>query len=337
MWLSCLKATTSEGLITSWVFAQPGRDIGDCLQQALAQKQLHMRVAALVNDTVGTLARARYHDDDVMAAVILGTGTNACYVERADAITKCQGLLAKSGGMVINMEWGNFWSSHLPRTSYDEDLDADSLNPGDQAIIMVQCNLLQGFEKMVSGMYLGDIVRRVILRMAQESDLFGDVIPSNLSVPFILRTPSISTMHHDESTDLREVAQIMKDVLGISNMPFKVRKVIVDICDLATQRAARLAAGGIVGILKKIGRDGAPVLAGVRMKSDTSSKMKRTVIAVDGALYEHYTKFRNYLQIALLELLGEETAQHVVIQLSKDGSGIGAALIAASHSIYSDN
>lgn len=30
------------------------------------------------------------------------------------------------------MEWGNFWSSHLPRTSYDIELDAESPNPNDQ-------------------------------------------------------------------------------------------------------------------------------------------------------------------------------------------------------------
>lgn len=30
------------------------------------------------------------------------------------------------------MEWGNFWSSHLPRTSYDIDLDVASPNPNDQ-------------------------------------------------------------------------------------------------------------------------------------------------------------------------------------------------------------
>lgn len=46
--------------------------------------------------------------------------------------------------------------------------------------------LLQGFEKMMLGMYLGDLVRRVILRMSQESDIFGPV-SSRLSVPFILR------------------------------------------------------------------------------------------------------------------------------------------------------
>ena len=40
-----------------------------------------------VNDTVGTLARGRYHKD-VIAAVILGTGINAAYVERASEIHK---------------------------------------------------------------------------------------------------------------------------------------------------------------------------------------------------------------------------------------------------------
>jgi hexokinase len=53
-----------------------------------------------VNDTVGALALGHYHDPDTVAAVIIGTGTNACYLERTDAIIKCQGLLTTSGGMV---------------------------------------------------------------------------------------------------------------------------------------------------------------------------------------------------------------------------------------------
>ena len=53
-----------------------------------------------MNDTVGTLAGGRYSNKDVVAAVILGTGTNAAYVERANAIPKLRGLLPKSGEMV---------------------------------------------------------------------------------------------------------------------------------------------------------------------------------------------------------------------------------------------
>lgn len=45
---------------------------------------------------------------------------------------------------------------------------------------------VQGFEKMISGMYLGDIMRRVILRMSLESDMFGP-ISSKLLTPFVLR------------------------------------------------------------------------------------------------------------------------------------------------------
>jgi hexokinase len=37
-----------------------------------------------------------------MIAVILGTGTNAAYVERAQAISKCGNVLPKSGQMVTS-------------------------------------------------------------------------------------------------------------------------------------------------------------------------------------------------------------------------------------------
>ena len=56
-----------------------------------------------VNDTIGTLAGGRYYDNDVTIAVILGTGTNAAYIERAHAIPKWHGLLPKSGEMVSSI------------------------------------------------------------------------------------------------------------------------------------------------------------------------------------------------------------------------------------------
>lgn len=46
------------------------------------------------------MAGGRYYDNDVVIAVILGTGSNAAYVERAQAIPKWHGLLPKSGEMV---------------------------------------------------------------------------------------------------------------------------------------------------------------------------------------------------------------------------------------------
>ncbi|KAL9248347.1 hypothetical protein vseg_021679 [Gypsophila vaccaria] len=318
------QTSVSSGVLMKWtkgftISDMVGKDVCDCLQQALSRQGLDMHVTSLVNDTVGTLALGHYNDEDTVAAVIFGTGTNACYFERADAIIKCQGLAMSTGGMVVNMEWGNFWSSHLPRTSYDIELDSDSPNPNDQ-----------GFEKMISGMYLGEIVRRIILRMSQESDIFGPVSTS-LSKAFVLRTPMMSTMHEDESPDLREVARILEDVFGIQDVPLKVRKLVVNICDVVTRRAARLAAAGMVGILKKIGRDGSGGVAGGRSKGP-SSKMRRTVVAVEGGLYSNYRMFREYLNEAVAEILGDELAPFVELKVTEDGSGIGAALLAASYS-----
>ncbi|KAL6563888.1 Hexokinase-3 [Orobanche hederae] len=322
------QTSSSSGTLIKWtkgfsIEDMVDRDVAWCLQQAMSRKGLDMRVAALINDSVGTLAVCHYHDEDTVAAVIFGTGTNACYLERADAIIKCQGLHKATGGMVVNMEWGNFWSSHLPRTSYDVELDADSPNPHDQ-----------GFEKMISGMYLGDIVRRVILRMSEESDVFGPV-SAKLCVPFILRTPMIAAMHEDDSPNLTGVARILKDTLEIPDVPLNVRKLVVKICDVVTRRAARLAAAGIVGILKKIGRDGNGGFASGKTKSASKTEMRRTVVAVEGGLYSNYTMFKEYLNEAMGQLLGDDVAAHVIIKVTEDGSGIGAALVAATSHLTS--
>ncbi|GKV11797.1 hypothetical protein SLEP1_g23018 [Rubroshorea leprosula] len=311
------QTSISSGTLIKWtkgfsIEDTVGQDVVAELTKAMERAGLDMRVAALVNDTIGTLAGGRYYDQDTIAAVILGTGTNAAYVERAHAIPKWQGLLPKSGEMVINMEWGNFRSSHLPLTEYDHALDVESLNPGEQI-----------FEKMISGMYLGEVVRRVLCKMAEEAAFFGDTVPPKLKIPFILRTPDMSAMHEDTTPDLKLVGSKLKDILEISNSSLKMRKAIVAICEAVAIRGARLSAAGIVGILKKLGRD--TVKDGEKQKS---------VIAVDGGLFEHYTKFRECLRSTLKELLGEEVSENIVIKLSNDGSGIGAALLAASHSQY---
>ncbi|KAJ8528260.1 hypothetical protein K7X08_021952 [Anisodus acutangulus] len=288
-----------------------GKDVVGELIKAMERVGLDVRVSALVNDTVGTLAGGRYNNPDVVAAVILGTGTNAAYVERAHAIPKWHGLLPKSGEMVINMEWGNFRSSHLPVTEYDQSLDVESLNTGEQI-----------YEKLISGMYLGDILRRVLCRMAEEASLFGDCIPPKLKTPFILMTPDMAAMHHDKSADLKVVGNKLKDILEVPNSTLKMRKIIVELCDIITSRGARLSAAGIVGILKKLGRD-----------TLKDGEKQRSVVAVDGALFEHYTEFRNCLEGTIKELLGD-AVDSIVVEQANDGSGVGAALLAASHSQY---
>lgn len=307
------QTSIASGTLIKWTKAfsiddAVGEDVVAELQTAMEKQGVDMHVAALINDTVGTLAAGRYNDEDVVIGVILGTGSNAAYVEEASAIPKFEGELPKSGNMVINTEWGNFSSSCLPITEYDQALDEESLNPGEQI-----------FEKLISGMYLGEIVRRVLLKIASQSTLFGKVNQTKLKTRFILRTPDISAMHHDDTPDLRIVADKLAENLKIKDTSLETRKMVAEICDIVTTRSARLAAAGIVGILRKIGRA-------------VPGDERLSVVAIDGGLFEHYAEFRQCLERTLVELLGEEASRSVAVKLTKDGSGLGAALIAAAHS-----
>ncbi|KNA14451.1 hypothetical protein SOVF_107500 [Spinacia oleracea] len=313
-----MQTSIDSGTLITWakgfcIDDTVGKDVAEELAKALKKQGVDMHVTALVNDTVGTLAGGRFSNKDVIAAVILGTGTNAAYVERAEAIPKWHGPLPKSGEMVINTEWGNFQTSNLPLTEYDKALDCDSPNSGEQI-----------YEKMISGMYLGDIVRRVLYRMAEEASFFGGTIPPKLGIPFILRTPDMSAMHHDTSADLSVIGSKIKDILEIPTLSLKKRKVIHDLCRIVATRGARLAAAGILGILKMVGRD--TLLS--------CNEKQKSVVAMDGGLYEHYTEFRECLEETLKELVGDKVWEHISIEHANDGSGIGASLLAASHSRY---
>ena len=122
------------------------------------------------------------------------------------------------------------------------------------------------------------------------------------------------------------------------------RRIVHDVCDIVTMRSARLAAAGIVGILKKIGGDSwdssgqtSGTLKTINRNSRVGNAKLATgkiVVAMDGGLYEHYTQYRLYMQAAVNELLNEASAKRLLIQLSKDGSGIGATMLAACHSSY---
>ena len=51
-------------------------------------------------------------------------------------------------------------------------------------------------------------------------------------------------------------------------------------------------------------------------------------MAIDGSVFEHYPHFKNRTSDALREIFGL-SADNITLALARDGSGVGAALIAA--------
>ncbi|KAM7264472.1 hypothetical protein ACFE04_002155 [Oxalis oulophora] len=276
-----------------------GKELVKDFNQALENHGVDMRAFALVDDTVGDLSGGRYYNKDSVAAITLGMGTNAAYVERAQAVSS---KWQKSSEVTISTDWGNFSCSYVPMTEFDVALDAESSNPGSRV-----------FEKLVAGMYVGEIVRRVLLKMAEETELFGECVPLKLKTPYLLRSPDMAAMHQDTSEDRDVVDEKLRDTFGITNTTPMVREVVAEVCDIVAERGARLVGAGIVGILKKLGR----------------IESKKSIVTVEGGLYEHYRVFRNYLHSSVWEMLGSDLSDNVIVEHSHGGSGAGAIFLAA--------
>ncbi|MBP2634566.1 MAG: Hexokinase [Firmicutes bacterium] len=268
-----------------------GQNIGELMQSALDRQGLgHIQAQVIINDTTGTLLTAAYTDNTTDIGAICGTGHNSCYLEPNHPLTQQP--------MIVNMESGNF--DQIPQTSYDACLDANSEKLGQQRL-----------EKMVSGRYLGEIVRLIVSGLVKDGYLTAAA--ENIQIPYSLTAEDISAMLADHTQDLEAVADIAASRWDMSSLVVHERTVLKTIAGLVVTRSARLVAATWAGVLYKIDPD----------------LSRHHTIAVDGSLYEKMPGYSEDLAQAMKDMLGE-AANQVTIRLSKDGSGIGAAIAAAT-------
>ena len=110
----------------------------------------------------------------------------------------------------------------------------------------------------------------------------------------------------------READQkLSKELFGRVLTP-QERQILVRVSRIVSRRSARIAAALIVGALTRVERRSA----------------KHITVAVDGSLFEKYPQYSRRLAEAIRELEGA-AGKTVRLKLTKDGSGIGAAVIAA--------
>lgn len=304
-----------------------GSDPVKLLGAALKRQGMHAEVKVLINDTMGVLAAGRYANPDAMIGLILGTGTNACYVEQVDRIkTMPEDYKSDSPLMCINLEWGNFTADCLPQLPEDIALDAASENPGDMT-----------FEKLVSGMNLGEVACRIMLKMAVEGGLFGGRVPEALmGPPWAFHAGDVAAIHSDESHNLEATALMINEKFGldINTLPYGCRRNVKYICKMVGQRAGSLVGAAIAALVRHMGRDVPSTTQGGATEGENSGgscgEIPTTVIAMDGSLILKYDKFRLAIEVAIANICGKKVAQNVIMKATEDGSSIGAACLAAA-------
>ncbi|XP_063047857.1 hexokinase HKDC1 isoform X2 [Engraulis encrasicolus] len=301
----CAQSKLNEGVLLSWsknyrARGVQGTNVVQSLKQAISRvKDVDVDVLALVNDTVGAMMTCGYDDHRCEVGVIVGTGTNACYMEELRHIDLVEG---DEGRMCINTEWGAFGDDGVLDdyiTDFDREIDAASSNAGKQL-----------FEKMVSGMYMGELVRLILLKMAKMGLLFGGVVSDGLRSKGKIQIKHICQMEQYKD-GLRNTKDILTD-LGLA--PSADDCVAVQqVCTIVSFRSANLCAAALAAIL-------------TRIRENRKLKSLRTTVGVDGTVYRTHPQFPKRLHKVVRRLVPD---CHVRFMLSESGSSKGAAMVTA--------
>lgn len=160
-------------------------------------------------------------------------------------------------------------------------------------------------------MYLGELARLVLQSLAERNVILQKVDTTSNSVFSAYNSfPSkhITSILRDETPSLQECADILRNI-GVIGDPSALDLAIVRyVCHLISERSASLVAACIASMIQRI-------------------RLSRITVGIDGSLFSEHPHYDEMLTSRLAALLG--SGIDVVIVQAGDGSGRGAALVAA--------
>nr|XP_027203292.1 hexokinase-like [Dermatophagoides pteronyssinus] len=293
-----------------------GNDVVRLLKASLKRKTHHsipfIDVVAIINDTTGTLIYGALQDKNCGIGLIVGTGSNACYVEYLSKIEKWPFNYSDPKQVVINCECGAFGDNHVidwALTNWDRRLNYESLNLNKQI-----------HEKLISGMYLPEILRRCLLTLIELGIVFEGKTPIELFRPYSIKTKYMSFIDQDNENDENNFPNTRKalaDMFNSKNPLFKNGfsdsdvKIIHMINRRITKRSANFVANALWTLAIRIDN------------VDVS-------IAYDGSLICLHPYYRSWVEEKLNEFI-KKTGIKKRFRLihANDGSLYGAAIVAA--------
>ena len=294
------QTAINKAFLTNWTkgFNIPncvGEDICTLMQEAIDHISLPADIHAICNDTVGTLLACEFDNENTQIGMILGTGTNTAYVD-------------KDTNEIINIESGGF-NKLLPRTHIDKVLDDRTNNRSTQL-----------FEKMVSGLYIGQIVRLICEEIFSDKDSFINSILFNESY-------HISEVLNCDG-DNRKLIKLLKNKYNINDFTVNECKILDNVCQLIMNRSADLSVAIIFGILIKNGlftydsNQKKLILNKDALINDDSN----VTVGIDGSVFGKNPMYKRRMISKINEISGYDIVNAISVVESADGSGKGAVL-----------
>lgn len=292
-----------------------GKDLGDLIQQACARRDLNVQLNAIVNDSSATLLSTAYSDPSTRYGLILGTGVNiAVHLPVGVFTSEKFGVRPSSWHnaakhVIVNTELGMFGKGLLPMTRWDTYLNATHILPD-----------FQPFEHLVSGRYLGEIARLILLDGIQDVNLLNGEVPPSLEQPYSLDTALLA--HIQISSTYREARDIFYTSHPTTKLPTESDiRVLRSIAVAVSERACAILAAAIRALwqLRNEAENGAAHLN------------DHTVMACNGSVIQNYPGFKttcqNYLNM-LVEMTGGSVGS-LELTSTMESSLLGAAVAVA--------
>ncbi|UQC73629.1 hexokinase [Colletotrichum lupini] len=176
-----------------------GQDLGEVIETACAARGLRgTRLRVILNDGGATLLSQAYVHPATRFGLILGTGVNIAAYLPVSLIGKPKfgdrprEWWSEARDVIVNTELGMFGGGGvLSVTRWDGLLKQGHPRPD-----------FQPLEQMVSGYYLGEVVRFALIEAVRTTGVFGGVVPKSLDEPYSLKSETISTIEGDTSPSL---------------------------------------------------------------------------------------------------------------------------------------
>ncbi|XP_046806011.1 hexokinase type 2-like isoform X2 [Lucilia cuprina] len=295
-----------EGELVGWGknFNLPdviGRNVVELLQEAVERRgQIKISTYVLMNDTTAVLMSCAFKNHYGKIGVIMDNGCNACYLEQVKYITTFQdnNTIPTIPTMVINTEWGFFGdngSLDFIRTNWDLIIDAHSTT-----------RTKRTFEKMVAGLYLGALVRLIMLDCIKSAVLLQGELTSELKKTNSFQTSYVFDIE-SQSPGSHYITREILHILGYRKPSNADCENVRFICKVVSKRSADLVAATLACLIDRIGD---PFIT----------------IGIDGNIFRCHPLYEKYLREKLRNLVKPEHKFDFIV--SEAGTGCGAALVA---------
>ncbi|KAF2678392.1 actin-like ATPase domain-containing protein [Lentithecium fluviatile CBS 122367] len=293
-----------------------GQDLCELIMAPCRKRNLPVSLDSIVNDSSATLLSRAYEDPATRFAVILGTGFNiAVHLPTSTlAASKYKGYpkkwLDEANHVLVNTELSMFGKNVWPLTRWDEQLLAGHVRPD-----------FQPFEHMISGRYLGEIVRLIIVEAVKTAGLFSGDIPDKLNEPYALDTGTLAAMEMDGSKNFTNAIALFQSKHPLSKPPtYNDIHFVCQISQLVSHRAAAFLAAGIHALW----------MLRTEAEGLTPATAERLAIGCNGSVIEKYPLFRELCQSHLDELTTASGAEpkSISLEIAVESAIFGAAVAA---------